>query len=124
MYFLSKKMEISCQHHLPKHKGICRNLHGHNWYITVHCFCANNDLNAEGMIIDFGEIKKVVNKPDHGNLNDYLENPTAENIARWICEQIDSCYMVEVEETADNKAVYVNDSSIHFLATALGISKS
>ena len=46
------------------------------------------------MIADFGEIKQVVQEQvlarvDHRNLNDVLENPTAENIARWIWEVLE-----------------------------------
>ena len=109
MYSLEKKMEISCMHFLPGHPGACREIHGHNWNITVHCACKDADLNDQGMIVDFGEIKKVVNQPDHGTLNNFLENPTAENIAKWICDQIPTCYMVEVEETRGNKALYRDD---------------
>jgi 6-pyruvoyltetrahydropterin/6-carboxytetrahydropterin synthase len=47
-----------------------------------------------GMIADFGDIKRVVQEQvlavaDHQDLNGILENPTAENIARWIWEALD-----------------------------------
>ena len=46
------------------------------------------------MIADFGDIKRLVQehvlaRTDHRDLNDVLENPTAENIARWIWESLD-----------------------------------
>ncbi len=46
-----------------------------------------------GMIADFGDVKRVVQehvlaRVDHRDLNDVLENPTAENIARWIWEAL------------------------------------
>ena len=49
--------------------------------------------NEEEMVVDFTHIKDVViGRLDHRHLNDVLPyNPTAENIARWICEQIPAC---------------------------------
>jgi 6-pyruvoyltetrahydropterin/6-carboxytetrahydropterin synthase len=47
---------------------------------------------------------------DHKNLNDVLPcNPTAENIARWICEQVPHCVKVEVCESEGNRVIYEKD---------------
>ena len=47
---------------------------------------------------------------DHKNLNDMFDfNPTAENIARWICDNVPFCYRVEVEENFGNTAIYEKD---------------
>ena len=55
------------------------------------------------MVVDFTDIKKMVhNKLDHKLLNDVLPmgmNPTAENIAFWICKQVPKCYKVTVQES-------------------------
>ena len=77
--------------------------------ITV--YCRSKELNADGMVADFSHIKKAVkSRLDHQNLNDILPfNPTAENIARWVCEQIPSCFKVEVKESEGNTAIYEED---------------
>ena len=87
----------------------CENLHGHNWIITV--YCRAKDLNRDGMVIDFSVIKNAIKeKLDHKKLNDILPfNPTAENMARWICEQIPRCYKVEVQESENHTACYEED---------------
>ena len=36
-------------------------------------------------------------------------NPTAENLARHICESIENCYKVSFQETEGNVACYVKD---------------
>ncbi len=63
------------------------------------------------MVVDFTSIKETIaSQPGHKNLNDVLPfNPTAENMARWICEQIEHCYKVEVKESENNTAVYEKD---------------
>ena len=60
------------------------------------------------MVEDFTLIKKrIQDRLDHKNLNDVLGcNPTAENIAKWICEQIPTAYKVSVEESDGNVAIY------------------
>jgi 6-pyruvoyltetrahydropterin/6-carboxytetrahydropterin synthase len=60
------------------------------------------------MVVDFTRIKEaVMARLDHQNLNEILPfNPTAENMARWICEQIPHCFRVEVQESEGNTAIY------------------
>lgn len=107
MYFVSKRMEIAGAHQLRlDYESKCQNLHGHNWIVTV--FCRAKKLNANGMVADFTHIKaQIHDRLDHKCLNEMLPmNPTAENIARWICEQIPTCYRVEVQESEGNIAAY------------------
>lgn len=109
-------MEIAGCHQLtlPYHSK-CQSLHGHNWIITV--YCKAEQLNENGMVADFHVIKeKIHGYLDHGNFNDLLPfNPTAENIARWITEQIPGCYKASVQESEGNVAVYVVDDKCYEL---------
>ena len=68
-------------------------------------------LHADGMVVDFSHIKQAVKeKLDHRNINEVLPfNPTAENMARWICNQIPACFKVEVQESESNIAIYEED---------------
>lgn len=107
MYYVRKELEVSAAHKLElDYESPCTNTHGHNWKITV--FCKSDEVNQNGMVIDFKEIKKSVHTVmDHKYLNDVFDfNPTAENIAKWIVDSIPCCYRAEVEESSNNWAAY------------------
>ena len=107
MYIVKKRMEIAGAHRLNlNYESKCANLHGHNWIVTV--WCKSQTLDANGMVMDFTHIKREVqDKLDHKFLNDVVPfNPTAENIAKWVCEQIPNCYRVSVQESEGNVATY------------------
>ena len=108
MYEVIKKLEISAAHSLSlSYDSKCTNLHGHNWIVTV--YLRSETLNSDGMIMDFTEIKrKIQDLLDHKVINDVVSfNPTAENLARFITEELKPyCYRTEVEESENNKAVY------------------
>lgn len=107
MYTVTKRIEVSGAHFLNlPYDSKCKNLHGHNWIIFVTC--RRETLNACGMVVDFVKIKDIANQLDHANINDVLGdvNPTAENIAHWLCDKIPYCVRVEVQESEGNIAAY------------------
>ena len=94
MYTIRVNAGFSAAHHLREYKGKCENPHGHNWRVSA-CV-AGEALAAEGMLIDFGDLKKALREVcaelDHRDINTHpyfsQENPTAENIAYWIFERL------------------------------------
>lgn len=89
---LDVELHFAAAHRLPRYDGACSRLHGHNYRFFVGI---EGDVDpGSGMIADFGDVKRIVQehvlaRVDHQNLNDVLDNPTAENIARWIWEALD-----------------------------------
>ena len=108
MYYVKKSLEISAAHQLKlDYESKCENLHGHNWNVDV--YLKSDKLDQNGMVMDFTIIKKkIMDKMDHKYLNEVFDfNPTAENIAHWVQEELgEKCYRVEVEESQNNFAVY------------------
>lgn len=110
MYYVTKRLEISAAHRLElDYESKCVEMHGHNWIVTVHCRA--NTLNSNGMVTDFTHIKRaILDRLDHKCLNDVLPfNPTAENMAKWICDNVENCYRVDIQESEGNIASYERD---------------
>lgn len=94
MYRLSIQTSISAAHFLNNYDGNCALLHGHNWKIQVEV--CSEQVDKAGMVIDFKDLKditwQVAGKFDHHVFNETppfdKENPTAENISRYLYNEI------------------------------------
>jgi len=82
----------SC-HNLLNYDGKCANLHGHRWKLNVEIKRPCNE--RSGMVMDFGDLKRIVNKHivdnlDHRHINEIIEiNPTAENMLVFIWQYLE-----------------------------------
>jgi 6-pyruvoyltetrahydropterin/6-carboxytetrahydropterin synthase len=93
-YELFIQADFSAAHQLREYKGKCERLHGHNWRVDLRL--AGDRLDAEGLLLDFTEAKRILGEVlerfDHRYLNevepfDRLQ-PSSENIARTIAEAV------------------------------------
>jgi 6-pyruvoyltetrahydropterin/6-carboxytetrahydropterin synthase len=92
----------------------CRRLHGHSYGVEIH---VTGRSNAAGWVCDFATIdgawKSIHAALDHRCLNEVagLENPTSENLARWIWETIalDGLSRVTIRETVRSGCEYEGD---------------
>lgn len=80
---IGKIFSFAAAHRLPDYEGSCSDLHGHEWSLVVSI--KKRVDKKTGMVLDFSVLKNVVNEYvisslDHSYLNDYIDNPTAENI--------------------------------------------
>ncbi len=131
MYSVTREIRFCYGHRLVGHGGRCRHLHGHNGRAVVTL--AAPTLDALGMVVDFGDIKRLLGSwidkhLDHRMLlsrDDPLVpvlrergepvflmdgNPSAENIARLLFEQARAAGLPVTEvtfwETDDCRASY------------------
>ena len=109
MFKVTKRFEVSACHNLTlPYDSPCCNAHGHNWIIDVTV--ASPKLTSYGMVVDFKIIKELIHgKLDHKYLNEVLPvnlNPTAENIAKWVVENVPLCFRAKVIESENNEAIY------------------
>jgi 6-pyruvoyltetrahydropterin/6-carboxytetrahydropterin synthase len=100
---IGKIFTFDAAHYLPKYKGDCHNLHGHTYKLEVEVYgpiVKNNKSTIEGMVMDFKDLKEMVEEVvlsslDHTYLNDKFDNPTAELIALKIFAQLDMYFEEE-----------------------------
>lgn len=90
---VSKEFTFDAAHHLHCYEGKCKNLHGHTYKVV---FGISGFVDDIGLVIDFGDIKKIWKEQieihlDHRYLNETLPpmNTTAENMVVWIFEQME-----------------------------------
>lgn len=75
-------------HWLPgvpeEHK--CRRLHGHSYRARVSLLGPVDPVT--GFVVDFADVKaalrRLTESVDHRLMNDFLDNPTVENMTAWI----------------------------------------
>lgn len=135
-FFCTRKLEFDAAHRVIGHEGKCKYLHGHRYVLEItFTDRAKDDL---GRIVDFGLVKKLLGKWIDDNLDHnvilfekdkelgenisritnqniyYLPyNPTAENIAKYIIDEIcpnilsdykDQIYKIKLYETPNCSA--------------------
>lgn len=122
MYEVTIQQHFDAAHALRGYGGRCENLHGHRYQVAV-CLTAE-ELDEVGLAYDFTKLRevlqgKVLSRLDHTNLNEIYPfdqiNPSAENIARFIYEQLADALpqahirWVQVWESPDAWATYYPD---------------
>ena len=54
---IAKRFRWEAAHRLPWHEGLCRNLHGHSYRLTVEL---EGEPDARGMLLDFKHLKRAL----------------------------------------------------------------
>lgn len=108
---VSKEFTFDAAHHLHCYEGKCKNLHGHTYKVV---FGISGFVDEIGLVIDFGDIKKIWKEDieiflDHRYLNETLPkmNTTAENMVVWIYEKMN--------ESLNHKPKRYNDVRVEFV---------
>lgn len=115
-----REFTFEAAHHLPSvpdgHK--CARLHGHSYRVEVRV--EGPVGSASGWVMDFAELKEAFRplheRLDHHYLNEVegLDNPTSENLARWIWERLQDTLplsAVVVRENCTSGCVYRGETA-------------
>lgn len=89
MFILRKQFDFEAAHFLPlvPEGHQCGRMHGHSYTVVIEVGAVNL---KNGFVIDFADvnrfIKPLIKSLDHQLLNDFLENPTVENLCTFIAD--------------------------------------
>lgn len=112
MILITKIVNFETAHAIHGYSGACKNIHGHSYELHVTIASVNNSndyIPAPGFLIDFKEIKNIVNSTitvnfDHKIIlsKNFIEAnpalPSLENIFLW-----------DFEPTAENMLVFIKN---------------
>ncbi|MEO5908967.1 MAG: 6-carboxytetrahydropterin synthase [Ginsengibacter sp.] len=143
MISVTKIFNFEMAHALRHYEGPCSNIHGHSYVLHVTVKSAKgreNELILPGFIIDFKELKDIVNSKviallDHklvlsreyvnsiesntsfNNLFQFKTEPTAENLILFISKELIallppqvSLHSLKLFETSNSYAEWINDN--------------
>jgi 6-pyruvoyltetrahydropterin/6-carboxytetrahydropterin synthase len=92
-FTITKEFKFEAAHVLVGHDGPCARLHGHSWKgrVVVRGSELHRDGPKAGMLVDYGDLKAVLEPLvdgylDHRFLNETLatDRPTSEAVATWL----------------------------------------
>lgn len=90
MFRITKQVELDAGHRVPSHKGKCRNVHGHRYKVVAELEL--DDIRKpgqsdDGMVADFGDIKKV--------MTEYIHDPYDHKLILWQDDPLVKAGLVE-----------------------------
>lgn len=114
---LRVEFQFNAAHRLPFYEGPCFHTHGHNYKLLV--FVEGPVDPKTGLSIDFVRVKELVrehvlDRIDHYDLNQVMENPTAENVVVWMWGRLQphlsGLKEMQLYETDDAAVIYRGES--------------
>lgn len=94
MYIVSEEVTFSAAHQVTEQDGSLEAIHGHDFRIIARIVAG--ELDEYGMVFDFRilreKLQEIVSRLHRKRLNDVAPfdriPPTAENIAKWVYDQL------------------------------------
>lgn len=110
MYILKAEHSFDSAHFLAGYEGKCSNIHGHRWRVEIevksHALIKNGQL--DGMVIDFGdlkkEVKRMVDEYDHALI--IQEGTMREETLNCLLQDTFKIITVSFRPTAENFAAH------------------
>lgn len=107
MFTVIKRLEFCYGHRLLDYQGKCAHPHGHNAEVEIEI--SSPDLDAAGMVIDFGEISERVCRFIEQELDHRMILRQDDPLLAWLKEQGEPVHAMEVNPTAENLARLIWD---------------
>jgi 6-pyruvoyltetrahydropterin/6-carboxytetrahydropterin synthase len=109
MFRVSREIDFCYGHRLLHYEGKCRHLHGHNGRVIITIETEN--LDAQGMVIDFNEIKRRISGWIDDNLDHRMVLHRDDPIVPLLEKQGEPMYLMDVNPTAENIAKLIAEAA-------------
>ncbi|WP_420603651.1 6-pyruvoyl trahydropterin synthase family protein [Flagellimonas sp.] len=108
---ITKQFNFEAGHALYGYDGKCRNVHGHSYKLSVTVIgtpISDADHVKHGMVIDFGDLKKIVNEEivdqfDHATI--FNKNSPHVELANELSERGHSIILADYQPTSENMVI-------------------
>jgi len=108
---ISRKFSFEMAHALHNYQGPCKNIHGHTYHFCVTLLgfpLQKQGLSNDGMITDFGNIKRIVNetiidKFDHSLV---LNSASPLSNSKEIKDECEKHILLSFQPTCENLLIY------------------
>ena len=112
MFTISRQFTFCYGHRLQGHAGKCANLHGHNGTIKIDL--RNNQLNSQGMVTDFIDMKKTIGEWIETTLDHHLILQESDPLVDILQENGETVLTLPVDPTAENLAKLIYEKAEDF----------
>lgn len=107
MYTIVREIHFCYGHRLLNYDGKCRHLHGHNGKVEIELFAEK--LDAMGMVLDFEELKRRVQKWIDTELDHRMILNKADPVIPFLKEKGEPLVLMDANPTAEAIAKMIYD---------------
>ncbi|NLS96701.1 MAG: 6-carboxytetrahydropterin synthase [Planctomycetaceae bacterium] len=107
MFQVTREIDFCYGHRLLDYQGKCKNLHGHNGKVLITL--ETSSLDGLGMVVDFAEIKRVIQKWIDDHLDHRMILRRDDPVVETLLQMGEPLTLVDVNPTAENLAKMIAD---------------
>jgi 6-pyruvoyltetrahydropterin/6-carboxytetrahydropterin synthase len=100
---IGKEFRWEMGHRLPEHFGNCKNIHGHSYKMIVEI---EGEVNSDGMVIDYYELKKIVDPIVQNMDHAFLVYKEDKEIIEFLQKMNSKMVIVDFQSTVENICEY------------------
>jgi len=126
MLSLTKIFHFETGHALHRYEGACRHIHGHSYELRVTVTIAEqseNYLPPPGFIVDFKDVKKIVQSGVVDYLDHKLVLSKAYLAAHPEVEQLENLIIWDFEPSAENILLYIRNTLAAMMPSSVQLRK-
>jgi 6-pyruvoyltetrahydropterin/6-carboxytetrahydropterin synthase len=123
---VTKEFSFEMAHALEGHDGACRQIHGHSYrlWVTVKGAPRRDDSPKRGMVVDFGELKRIVGEQIVSRYDHALvvrKTTDNERVVKELAAHYASVMVVDWQPTSENLVAEFVEAIRYQLPSGVGL---